>query len=77
MRKAYRALQASIQPHAVVFLGDLFDGGRVTEGPAYAEEYERWNWVFQKRLAGMQVYNVTGNHDIGTRFPHFFLFLSG
>lgn len=28
MRRSYRRIHAHLQPHAVFFLGDLFDGGR-------------------------------------------------
>ena len=52
-------------PDAVVFLGDLFDGGRVIDDLQYDDEFERYNWVFQKRLPSVRIFNVSGNHDVG------------
>eukprot|EP01118_Nematostelium_gracile_P015622 TRINITY_DN6296_c0_g1_i2.p1 TRINITY_DN6296_c0_g1~~TRINITY_DN6296_c0_g1_i2.p1 ORF type:complete len:408 (-),score=71.26 TRINITY_DN6296_c0_g1_i2:55-1278(-) len=66
MRKSYRIVQRYHDPDLVIFLGDLFDGGKILNDNEFEDEYQRWNWVFQKR-GQFQVWNLSGNHDIGYR----------
>lgn len=74
--KNYRALLKNLQPHMVVFLGDLLDDGRSPPSDEYYEtQYERFLELFviptlehqgKRNKNNIQVItNVPGNHDIG------------
>ncbi|KAK9474508.1 Metallo-dependent phosphatase-like protein [Dipodascopsis tothii] len=67
MRRAWRAMAAGLPSDAVVFLGDLFDGGREWPHDQWLAEYRRFARVFPPAaVAGRTVvYSVAGNHDIG------------
>jgi hypothetical protein len=43
----------------------------LTNRYSYAEEYDRYQWVFQngRALSNPLLVNVSGNHDIGTAYP--------
>lgn len=74
--KNYRALLKNLQPHMIVFLGDLLDDGRSPPSEEYYEtQFQRFQDLFVKPVMEHQgkrnrnnvqiVTNVPGNHDIG------------
>ncbi|KAJ2898496.1 hypothetical protein IWW38_001374 [Coemansia aciculifera] len=66
IRKAYSVLQTIRRPQTIIFLGDMFDGGREWEDEQWLEEFERYKSIFQNRFPNtVPVYNMAGNHDIG------------
>ncbi|KAJ2822580.1 hypothetical protein FBU31_004549, partial [Coemansia sp. 'formosensis'] len=66
LRKSYSVLQTIRRPEAIVFLGDLFDGGREWEDEQWLEEYARYKSIFTNRSPhNVPVYDMAGNHDIG------------
>ncbi|PFH50891.1 hypothetical protein AMATHDRAFT_143874 [Amanita thiersii Skay4041] len=66
IRKSWR--QATrLKPHAVVFLGDMMDGGRFPMDDAeYEKYYRRFKHIFSIE-PGIPEYFIPGNHDIGLR----------
>ncbi|KAF9147954.1 hypothetical protein BG015_010319, partial [Linnemannia schmuckeri] len=47
MKRSFRRLHASLRPDAVLFLGDLNDGGRNTDDQAFVKNTRRFfEWVF-------------------------------
>jgi len=60
------------RPHAVVFLGDMMDGGRfdMTDNE-YERYYQRFKSIFVVP-ADIPTYFIPGNHDIGLRASKFF-----
>ena len=66
MRKSFVRVVEHTQPYGVVFLGDLFDGGRVIDEEEYEVEFERFNWIFHsdRDTPRVDLY-IPGNHDIG------------
>lgn len=65
LAKNWRAMHKVLDPDTVVFLGDLFDGGREWENDVWLDEYERWNNIYPQK-PGIRTYmNLPGNHDIG------------
>ncbi|KAJ2097114.1 hypothetical protein GGI09_004004 [Coemansia sp. S100] len=66
LRKSYNVLQTIRQPEAIIFLGDLFDGGREWEDDQWLEEHARYKSIFRNRSPHtVPVYDMAGNHDIG------------
>jgi metallophosphoesterase superfamily enzyme len=55
-----------MQPHAVLFLGDLMDGGNKHGKAEYARSLERLERVLSPP-ASSAVIHVAGNHDTGRR----------
>ncbi|KAJ1897646.1 hypothetical protein LPJ66_003239 [Kickxella alabastrina] len=74
IRKSYRFLQTIRNPSAVIFLGDLMDGGREWTDEVWHKEYDRYKNLFVNRSPQrMRTYDMAGNHDIGignTVVPH-------
>lgn len=65
LAKNWRAMHQVLDPDTVVFLGDLFDGGREWKDDIWLEEYARWNTIYPPK-PGIRTYmNLPGNHDIG------------
>lgn len=65
LAKNWRAMHKVLDPDTVVFLGDLFDGGREWENDVWLDEYQRWNTIYPQK-PGIRTYmNLPGNHDIG------------
>jgi metallophosphoesterase superfamily enzyme len=56
----------AMQPHAVLFLGDLMDGGNKHGKAEYARSLERLERVLSPP-ASSAVIHVAGNHDTGRR----------
>ncbi|KAL5579428.1 hypothetical protein UlMin_011870 [Ulmus minor] len=72
-----RAFLASILPHkpdVILFLGDHFDGGPFLSDEEWQESLSRFNHIFaldkQGKHRDIQVYYLSGNHDIGYEFTH-------
>ncbi|KDQ57770.1 hypothetical protein JAAARDRAFT_35462 [Jaapia argillacea MUCL 33604] len=64
LRKNWRAVMG-LRPDAVVFLGDMMDGGRHAMGTGEYEDYfQRFKSIF-KTHHSLPVYYLPGNHDIG------------
>jgi len=63
MRRAFRSLMRLHEPNKVVFLGDLFDGGRTADDYSYIELAERFQSIFGSDWRKFLF--MAGNHDVG------------
>ncbi|KAG0681947.1 hypothetical protein C6P40_000178 [Pichia californica] len=54
-----------LNPDSIIFIGDLFDGGREWEDSIWLNEYIRFNKIFNPILGIKQFRQIPGNHDIG------------
>ncbi|GBG29889.1 Metallophosphoesterase 1 [Hondaea fermentalgiana] len=63
MRRAYRLAVRAHAPSKVVFVGDLFDGGRVANEASYARHVERFKAIFGADWSTFIF--AAGNHDVG------------
>ncbi|ANB15473.1 putative lipid phosphatase CDC1 [Sugiyamaella lignohabitans] len=73
LRRNWVNINKILDPHANIFLGDLFDGGREWSDSVWREEYDRWNRIFTRPPYKRTVMSLPGNHDIGygdTLVPH-------
>lgn len=61
----HKYVQSYLDPDTVIFLGDLFDGGREWENKMWYEEYLRFNRIFPKKINRRTINSIPGNHDIG------------
>lgn len=61
----YRFMQHYLDPDTVIFLGDMFDGGRDWDDKVWLEEYKRFNKIFPKKANRRSIRSLPGNHDIG------------
>ncbi|ORZ09037.1 Metallo-dependent phosphatase-like protein, partial [Lobosporangium transversale] len=62
MRRSFKRLHASLRPDAVIFLGDLLDGGRTTFGKTFDKNKGRF---FERVFITLVRLYVAGNHDVG------------
>eukprot|EP01098_Paradermamoeba_levis_P013916 TRINITY_DN6488_c0_g1_i2.p1 TRINITY_DN6488_c0_g1~~TRINITY_DN6488_c0_g1_i2.p1 ORF type:complete len:412 (-),score=52.68 TRINITY_DN6488_c0_g1_i2:225-1460(-) len=70
MKTCFASALKHLQPHSVLFLGDLMDGGREWSDSKFLEEKERFDEVFMvshPQTANLTYYYVPGNHDVGIR----------
>lgn len=65
MARNFRLLHRRLKPDAIVFLGDLMDGGRNWEDDAWELEFQRYRRIFPISPSVVQMENLPGNHDIG------------
>ncbi|CUM46569.1 uncharacterized protein AC631_02023 [Debaryomyces fabryi] len=65
LHRNYRFLQEYLDPDTIIFLGDLFDGGRDWKNKMWLDEYIRFNEVFPKKPNRRTIESLPGNHDIG------------
>lgn len=65
LHKTYRVMQHYLDPDTVLFLGDLFDGGREWDDELWFKEYRRFNQIFAKQANRRTIQSLAGNHDIG------------
>ncbi|KAF8532545.1 Metallo-dependent phosphatase-like protein [Gautieria morchelliformis] len=64
LRKNWNAVIATLEPHMVIFLGDMMDNGRSTiDESAYDRYYARFRSIFQLD-SSTPVYYLPGNHDV-------------
>ncbi|OWB65531.1 hypothetical protein B5S33_g3064 [[Candida] boidinii] len=54
-----------LNPDSILFVGDLFDGGRDAENEAWYDEYKRFNKIFNKFEDTKMITSIPGNHDVG------------
>lgn len=54
-----------LKPDSIVFVGDLFDGGREWNDTQWMQEYVRFNKIFNPVEGVRQFRQVPGNHDVG------------
>ncbi|KAK3811622.1 MAG: Metallo-dependent phosphatase-like protein, partial [Linnemannia elongata] len=65
MKRSFRRLHASLRPDAVLFLGDLNDGGRNTDDQTFVRNTGRFfEWIFATKRRSLRLY-MAGNHDVG------------
>ncbi|KAI9599407.1 Metallo-dependent phosphatase-like protein [Syncephalis fuscata] len=66
MIKSFYYLQKLHKPDAILFLGDLFDGGREWKDDTWYPELKRFQWIFRRKseYTGKTLY-LAGNHDFG------------
>ncbi|KAJ3413088.1 hypothetical protein HDV05_008542 [Chytridiales sp. JEL 0842] len=66
MKRNFKLLTSSMKPDAVVFLGDIMDGGREwTDDSIFDAELQRLENVFPLDKMNLKGYYIAGNHDIG------------
>lgn len=58
-------LHSYLDPDTIIYLGDLFDGGREWDDEVWFEEYKRFNKVLPKKVNRLTIESLAGNHDIG------------
>ncbi|KII92954.1 hypothetical protein PLICRDRAFT_103385 [Plicaturopsis crispa FD-325 SS-3] len=64
MRKSWWVTMRHLNPHVVLFLGDMMDGGRDTMPDAeYEKYYRRFKDIF--KVGSVPAYYLPGNHDTG------------
>lgn len=63
----YKQMQEHLQPDSVIFVGDLFDGGREWfDENKWFLEYQRFNRIFPQLYPNQKTFfNTLGNHDAG------------
>lgn len=61
----YKFMQHYLDPDTVIFLGDLYDGGRDWDDKMWLDEYKRFNLIFPKKANRRSIRSLPGNHDIG------------
>lgn len=54
-----------LDPDSMIFLGDLFDGGREWDDSIWMKEFKRFNKIFPKKVNRNCIQSLPGNHDIG------------
>lgn len=54
-----------LDPDSIIFVGDLFDGGREWTDKVWLKEYVRFNKVFNPIEGVRQLRQIPGNHDVG------------
>ncbi|KAG0165380.1 hypothetical protein DFQ30_008541 [Apophysomyces sp. BC1015] len=62
MHRNYRYLLHKLDPHAIIFLGDLTDGGREWDNQGWKKQLSRFTKLFE---TSTPTYYMAGNHDIG------------
>lgn len=87
LRKSWVYMNKALDPDVILFLGDLFDGGRHWEDAQWHEEFDRFNKIFSRPAFKKTIMSLPGNHDIGygdtivksalSRFQAFFGSTSG
>lgn len=65
LHRNHQLLHSVLDPHSVLFIGDLFDGGRVWDNNEWYSEYFRFNNIFNPQLGVRQYRQIPGNHDVG------------
>ncbi|CDK28307.1 unnamed protein product [Kuraishia capsulata CBS 1993] len=65
LHRNYMAVHRKLSPHSVMFLGDLFDGGREWDDDVWLREYLRFASVFPPLEHTKSIFSIPGNHDIG------------
>lgn len=64
-RRNWAFVDKVLDPDTVIFLGDLFDGGRNWDDADWYEEFKRFNEIYHKRPNRRTIMSLPGNHDIG------------
>lgn len=54
-----------LKPDSIIFVGDLFDGGREWNDTEWITEYKRFNRIFNQVEGTKQFRQIPGNHDVG------------
>lgn len=65
LHRNYNIYTKLLKPDSIVFVGDLFDGGREWNDTEWISEYKRFNKIFNQVKGVQQFRQVPGNHDIG------------
>eukprot|EP00158_Paraphelidium_tribonemae_P002910 Partr_v1_DN25775_c2_g1_i2_m74516 putative Metallophosphoesterase 1 len=66
MRRSFNSILMRFKPELVLFLGDLFDGGReIDNDEDYKREKARMTSIFSLGRGLYQEFFMAGNHDIG------------
>ncbi|KNC30270.1 hypothetical protein FF38_09740, partial [Lucilia cuprina] len=66
MARNYRMLRHTLKPEYVIFLGDLFDGGREWTDAVWKKEYDRMVKIFPRKEPLNPLMAIPGNHDVGS-----------
>ncbi|KAK9280788.1 hypothetical protein L1049_003677 [Liquidambar formosana] len=74
MRRAFLASILPFNPDVILVLGDYFDGGPILSDGEWQESLTRFKHIFHLNTRGrnrnVQVYFLSGNHDIGYASLH-------
>ncbi|KAG1735132.1 Metallo-dependent phosphatase-like protein [Suillus paluster] len=66
LRRSWRSTISHLQPHVVVFLGDLMDNGRATMSNSEYNAYAaRFFDIFKMEELSIPTFFLPGNHDLG------------
>lgn len=65
LHRNYNIYSKVLNPDSIIYVGDLFDGGREWADPVWMKEYIRFNKVFNPLQGVRQLRQIPGNHDIG------------
>lgn len=64
-RRNWEYVNYYLDSDSVIFLGDLFDGGRNWDNGYWYDEFKRFNSIYHKIPDKQIIMSVPGNHDIG------------
>ncbi|KAH3671409.1 hypothetical protein WICMUC_004706 [Wickerhamomyces mucosus] len=64
-KRNWEYLKNILDPDSIIFLGDLFDGGRNWDDSLWINEYKRFHKIFNQKANRRQIMSLPGNHDIG------------
>ncbi|CAG8586156.1 2984_t:CDS:2 [Acaulospora morrowiae] len=65
MRKNWINMQSIFDPDAVIFMGDLMDGGREWDDEKWEIELYRYQQLFLPKKPEQRIFHLVGNHDVG------------
>lgn len=65
LHRNHQLINSILNPHSILFIGDLFDGGRLWDNNKWYSEYKRFNEIFNPLPNVRQYKQIPGNHDVG------------
>jgi 3',5'-cyclic AMP phosphodiesterase CpdA len=65
LHRNYNLYNKILNPDSIIFVGDLYDGGREWNDTPWMHEYKRFNKIFISLKGVRQLKQVPGNHDAG------------
>lgn len=64
-KRNWAFVDSVLDPDSVIFLGDLFDGGRSWDDKDWFQEFKRFNEIYYQKPNRRTIMSLPGNHDIG------------
>lgn len=65
LHRNHQLINSVLNPHSILFVGDLFDGGREWDNEKWYIEFKRFNKIFNTVPNVRQYRQIPGNHDVG------------